>query len=98
MKTISVSEARTHLSRLLKEIHKTNESIQITRRGKPIARLLPELPLQEPFIGLIAKTKKNRKGAKLDGITIQQLRNECRQSRPCLNYSSDPSSLQGATQ
>jgi prevent-host-death family protein len=35
-----VSEAKTHLSRLLREIE-AGEGVLITRRGRPVARLVP---------------------------------------------------------
>jgi prevent-host-death family protein len=37
---IGAFEAKTHLSRLLERVQKGNEVI-ITKRGKPIARLIP---------------------------------------------------------
>jgi prevent-host-death family protein len=41
MKTTSVAEAKSHLSALLSEIE-AGEEVVITRRGKPIARLIAE--------------------------------------------------------
>ena len=40
MKTIGTFEAKTHLSELLARVSK-GESIRITRRGIPIAKLVP---------------------------------------------------------
>lgn len=40
MKTVSVSDAKTHLSRLLEEAL-AGESIVIARAGRPVARLVP---------------------------------------------------------
>ena len=40
-KTINVAEAKKHLSDLLGRVAYGKETIIITRRGKPIARLLP---------------------------------------------------------
>jgi len=39
-KTVNVHEAKTHLSRLLRQAQ-SGEEIVIARGGKPIARLLP---------------------------------------------------------
>lgn len=39
-KTIGAFEAKTHLSQLLNEVQQ-GEEITITKRGKPIARLIP---------------------------------------------------------
>jgi prevent-host-death family protein len=38
--TISAFDAKTHLSRLLQEVEQ-GAAITITRRGKPVARLVP---------------------------------------------------------
>lgn len=40
MKSVGTYEAKTHLPRLLSQVEK-GESITITKRGKPIARLVP---------------------------------------------------------
>lgn len=40
MKTVSVHEAKTHLSRLLESVEEGKEVI-IARAGKPIAKLVP---------------------------------------------------------
>ncbi len=41
MREIQASEAKAHLSQLLDEVER-GEAIVITRRGRPIARILPE--------------------------------------------------------
>jgi prevent-host-death family protein len=40
-KTISVAEAKKHLSELLGRVAYGGEQILITKRGKPLARLVP---------------------------------------------------------
>ena len=40
MKSVGSYEAKTHLPRLLSQVEK-GETITITRRGKPIARIVP---------------------------------------------------------
>jgi len=40
MKSVGTYEAKTHLPRLLSRVEK-GESITITKRGKPIAKLVP---------------------------------------------------------
>lgn len=47
MKTVGVTELKAHLSRYLKEV-KQGEEILITKRGTPIARLLPLKPSALP--------------------------------------------------
>ena len=51
MRTAGIREARQNLSALLEEVHKGRE-ILITDRGRPVARLVPPLPLSaKPFPG-----------------------------------------------
>ena len=38
---VGISEARTRLSRLIDQVASGGEEVLITRRGKPLARLLP---------------------------------------------------------
>lgn len=45
MKTVGASEAKTHLARLLEEVA-AGETITITKRGRPVARL-PPLPIAQ---------------------------------------------------
>ena len=42
--TVSVAEAKKHLSDLLGRVAYAKESITISRRGKPMARLVPVRP------------------------------------------------------
>lgn len=48
MKTATVAHAKSHLSNLLATVEGGSE-IVITRRGKPIARVVPETPTKTPF-------------------------------------------------
>jgi prevent-host-death family protein len=48
MKTVSLSEAKIHFSRLLKRAH-AGEEIILTKNGKPYARLCP---LEAPSLRL----------------------------------------------
>jgi len=43
MKTASVRDLRNHYTGILKWIS-SGEVVQITQRGKPVARLVPEIP------------------------------------------------------
>ena len=43
MKTATVGEVQKHLARILKEI-KAGQEIVVTKRGKPVARLVPVGP------------------------------------------------------
>ncbi len=40
-KSIGAAEAKTHLLRLLEEVERTREPVTITKRGKPLAQLVP---------------------------------------------------------
>ena len=48
MHTVSVAEAKAHLSELLNQVE-AGEEIVITRRGQPVARLAPEKKLLKPL-------------------------------------------------
>lgn len=56
MKSVSVYEAKTHLSQLLVEVER-GEVVTITRSGKPVARLVPaqraEARSAAPLRGLV---------------------------------------------
>ena len=41
MKSMSISEFKTHALRIIEKIAETREQITITKRGKPIARVVP---------------------------------------------------------
>jgi prevent-host-death family protein len=74
---VSTFEAKTHLSRLLQEVEK-GRTITITRRGKPIARLVPidGLP-QLKADALVEKFRAIREsvGGKIDVVAlVRQMR------------------------
>jgi prevent-host-death family protein len=50
MKTISASEFRTHCVAVIEGMRSTREPVLITKRGKPVARLVPT-GKPEKFIG-----------------------------------------------
>lgn len=45
-KSVTVSHAKTHLLTLINDVDKRGESLILTRRGRPIARLVPIEPIQ----------------------------------------------------
>ena len=75
--TVSTFEAKTHLSRLLQEVEK-GRTITITRRGKPIARLVPIDGLPQLKAGdLVEKFRAIREsvGGKFDVVAlVRQMR------------------------
>jgi prevent-host-death family protein len=78
MKTIGAFEAKTHLNQLLQRVAK-GESISITLRGVPVAKLVPahtdekRNPRQ-----LVAEIRQLRQGAVLGKTSIRELIDEGR--------------------
>jgi prevent-host-death family protein len=78
MKTVGVFEAKTHLNKLLARVSK-GESIRITRRGTPVARLVPDTEGgTNDLKKIVQEIREISKGASLGGITIRQLIDEGR--------------------
>jgi prevent-host-death family protein len=79
MESVGAYEAKTHLPQLLDRVAR-GEEIQITRNGRPVARLVPE-PVEEAsdVRSVIAEIREFRKGRKLgNDITIRDLIEEGR--------------------
>jgi len=73
--TVGAFEAKTHLSSLLERVM-NGEQIRITKHGKPVARLVPESTSNDAQIDdAIEQLKAIRKHAKLDGLSVSELRN-----------------------
>jgi len=64
MKQLNIREARQSLSRLEKILAEEGE-ITITRRGEPIARVVPVVPIREipSHLGLRQKMPRLKKGS-----------------------------------
>jgi prevent-host-death family protein len=77
MKQIRVYEAKTQLPRLLDEVER-GESVTITRRGRPVARLIAVLGPPRGVDDAIAAIREFRKGNRLDGLTVRDLIEEGR--------------------
>jgi prevent-host-death family protein len=81
MESVGAYEAKTHLPQLLDRVAR-GEEIQITRNGRPVARLVPE-PVEDTtdIRSVIAQIREFRKGRMLrDDITIRELIEEGRRS------------------
>ena len=78
MKTVGAFEAKTHLNQLLRRVSK-GETIRITLRGVPVAKLVPseEQGVKDPKQA-VREIREVRKGARLNGITLRELINEGR--------------------
>ncbi len=73
--TVGVFDAKTHLNGLLKRVSR-GETIRITRRGVPIAKLVPADAGEKEDPGqVVREIRELRKGATLGKITIRELIN-----------------------
>jgi prevent-host-death family protein len=78
MKTVGAFEAKTHLNELLREVSQ-GETIRITRRGIPVAKLVPaEDGEHRDLKQIVRDIREIRKGANLRGLTIRKLIDEGR--------------------
>jgi prevent-host-death family protein len=83
MKRLGASEARTHLSRMLREVER-GASCVITRHGKAVALLVPARPgvSQMAPAQAIARLRAFRRGRVLGKTTIRELIDEGRPADP----------------
>jgi len=78
MKTVGTFEAKTHLNELLQRVSK-GETIRITRRGVPVAKLVPDEEGKKTDLKqVVREIREISKGASLKGLTIRELINEGR--------------------
>jgi prevent-host-death family protein len=78
MKTVGAFDAKTHLNELLQRASK-GETIQITRRGIPVAKLSPpDSGRKEDGHILAASIRQLRRGATLGKLSIRELIDEGR--------------------
>jgi prevent-host-death family protein len=72
MKTATVAETKSHLSALLSDIE-SGEEVVITRRGRPVARLVAEQPATAfDWADLRAWVA----GAPIAGLTVAEMREQ----------------------
>jgi len=78
MSEVTSYEAKTKLSELMRRAE-AGERIVITRRGVPVIELCPVAPPKRDLKEVFARMDELRKRTKpLDGLTIQELRDEGR--------------------
>jgi prevent-host-death family protein len=78
MRQVGIFEAKTHLSQLLDDVER-GEEIVVTRRGKPIAHIVPAPDdRREKAKAAAARIRELRKGLTLDGATLKELIEEGR--------------------
>ena len=74
MDTVGAFDAKTNFSALLERVER-GEQIVITRRGKPVARLMPIATARKVKVSdAMAKLRKLRKGTTLGGLSWKELR------------------------
>ncbi|MGB9496247.1 MAG: type II toxin-antitoxin system Phd/YefM family antitoxin [Dissulfuribacterales bacterium] len=57
MKTMAISEFKAHALKVLNEVAKSQETIVITKRGKPLAKVVPHRKSEmKPVPGKLADT------------------------------------------
>ena len=55
MKTMSASQFKVHALGILNEVAETGESVTVTKRGKPVAQVVPvEKPEERQVLGKLA--------------------------------------------
>lgn len=78
MESVGAYEAKTHLPHLLDRVTR-GEEIQITRIGRPVARLVPDPGQQADDVrSVIQQIREFRKGRRLGNVTIRELIEEGR--------------------
>lgn len=78
MLKVGAFEAKTHLSSLLARVAR-GEEVLITKRGKPVARLVPaEQEVRAGVADAIRELRDLRDGLRLKGIDWKELRDEGR--------------------
>ncbi len=76
MRTIGSYEAKTHLPDILKRVEQ-GEEILITRRGVPVAKLIPaKTPSKKEIKKAIAEIERLSEDCTLGGIEIQDMIHE----------------------
>jgi prevent-host-death family protein len=75
MSTVTLAEAKTHLSRLLDQVE-AGEEVVITRRGKPIARISPVENPKHPIKSLAEFRKRMPGWRKSSAELLREMRDE----------------------
>jgi prevent-host-death family protein len=70
---VGACDAKKHLSELLDRVER-GEAVTITRRGRPVARLVPIAARgKRPVQAVIDDILEFRKGNRLDGLEIEDM-------------------------
>jgi prevent-host-death family protein len=78
MKSVGAYEAKTHLPQLLQQVE-AGETIVITKHGHPVASLSPIRAISSKSVESVIKELRTlRAQMRLEGLSIQELREEGR--------------------
>lgn len=75
MSTVTLAEAKTHLSHLLDQVE-AGEEVVITRRGRPIARISPVEKPKQPIKSLAEFRKRMPGWRKSSAELLREMRDE----------------------
>lgn len=77
MDSFNLADAKAHLSELLDRVAK-GEEVRITRRGKPVARLVPDLPPRKPIDIAALRALTSKMGVQGEGAEalVRRMRDE----------------------
>ncbi len=78
MKEIGAYEVKTHLSELLDEVAKSGEAILVTKRGKPIAKIVPYQNGEKSLDDIAEEFQRLRQSLSSVGPSIQEMIEEGR--------------------
>jgi prevent-host-death family protein len=77
-RTVGLFEAKTHLSELVESVASTGEPVVITKRGRPVARLLPAEPTVSAVEEALALLLAVRQGSTAGDGSLRDLVDEGR--------------------
>jgi prevent-host-death family protein len=77
MHTFSLAEAKAHLSRLI-DLVEAGEDVTITKRGKPVVRLVPNVPSRQQLPSLAELRARLPTQTQPAGEFLRQLRDSDR--------------------
>lgn len=75
MSTVTLAEAKTHLSHLLDQVE-AGEEVVITRRGQPIARITPVAKPKRPVKSLAEFRSRMPRWHKSSAELLREMRDE----------------------
>lgn len=70
MKTVSATEFKAHCLRLMDEVSRTGEPIEVTKRGKPLGVFAPPTPQEVDWTPGAFKDMVEVGGVCVDGIDL----------------------------